>query len=291
MARQKMWPDGKAVLEQVARNSGRGRKTPPIDEEMQEIFRKPVFVFNVGPWGFRENGGSFGYHFIPACTTEYYKDEDGNVYGAPMEWELVERPPAAPGVYVPDTWVEGKRRVTDPRTEYAACRPLPGRMAEPMPLDMQENIWNIQDSGKYFADEVLLKIGKMHSKQESNVRLGVFRATGRIPTQAELAAARAELALYMAERVREADLAWSQGPLAAEQVIRPQIHHICAQWLNLEDRDWLRGTKPQGRVKCEMCGLLVDSGIATCQNGHIVDAEAYKRAWAQQKAIKEALGA
>jgi hypothetical protein len=38
-----------------------------------------------------------------------------------------------------------------------------------------------------------------------------------------------------------------------------------------------------------MCGLLVDNGIATCQNGHIVDAEAYKRAHAQQEAIKKSL--
>lgn len=280
MAREKLWPDGRAALEYASKHTGRQRKVPPVNEAIQEIARKTVHVFNVGPWGFRENGGSFGYQFIPAC-----------VVGAPMEWERLKAPKVAPGVYVPDHWEEGERHVIDPRTEYAACKPLPGMMMEPMPNTSEDCVWNMQDSGEYFADEILLKVGIGHSKQDSNVRLGVFRAAGKTPTVGELSAARAELSKYMAETVLEADRAWAQGPQKAEQVIRPEIHHVCAQWMNLTDRDWLRGTKPQGRVKCEMCGLLVDEGIATCQNGHIVDAEAYKRAVAQQEAIKKSLAA
>lgn len=279
MARPKIWPDGKAALEHAKKHTGRERTIPPINEAIQDIARNPVFVFNVGPWGFRENGGSFGYQFIPACEV-----------GSPMEWALLPATPSLPGVYVPDLWVEGDRVVKDPKTEYAACRPLPGIMMESMPNTEQDCIWNIQDSGAYFADQVFLKVGIGHSPRNSNVRLGVFRAAGRIPTALELSAARTALREYMTETILDADLAWAAGPNKAEQVIRPEIHHVCANWLNLEDRDWLRGTKPQGRVKCEMCGLLVDQGIATCQNGHIVDAEAYKRASAQQEAIKKSLG-
>jgi hypothetical protein len=259
-------------------HTGKNRRVPPVNESIQDIARKTVHVFNVGPWGFRENGGSFGYLFIPACEV-----------GAPMEWERLKPPTAAPGVYVPDHWEEGERRVVDPRTEYAAAKPLPGLMMEPMPETQEDCKWNMQDTGEYFADEYLLKVGIGHSRNDSNVRLGVFRAAGKTPTEKELNAARAELTKYMADTILEADRAWAAGPMKAEQVIRPEIHHVCAQWMNLTDRDWLRGTKPQGRIKCEMCGLLVDEGIATCQNGHIVDAEAYKRAMAQQKAIKDAL--
>ena len=278
MARTKIWPDGKAALEYAAKHSGRERRVPPVNESIQDIARRTVHVFNVGPWSFRENGGSFGYQFIPACEV-----------GAPMEWERLKARAAMPGVYVPDHWEEGDRRVVDPHTEYAAGRPLPGLMMEPMPNTQEDCVWNMQDTGEYFADEVLLKVGIGHSKNNSNVRLGVFRAAGIVPTDAELTAAREQLGKYMGEMILEADRAWGAGPIKAEQIIRPEIHHICAQWLNLTDRDWLRGTKPQGRIKCEMCGLLVDQGIATCQNGHIVDAEAYKRAVAQQEHIKKSL--
>lgn len=258
--------------------TGRQRKVPPINNSIQDIMRdNTVHVFNVGPWGYRENMGSFGYYFIPACEV-----------GAPMEWERLKAPAVANGVYVPDHWEEGKRRVIDPKTEYAAMKPLPGLMAEPLPKEIDECTWNLQDEGRYFANE-LLGVGIGHSQQNSHVRRGCFVAEKKEPGEKELTTARAALASYMGELILEADRAWAAGPQKAEQVIRPEIHHICAHWLNLTDRDWLRGTKPQGRVKCEMCGLLVDSGIATCQNGHIVDAEAYKRAVAQQEAIKKSL--
>lgn len=279
MARPKMWPDGRAALKEAASNSGRQRRVPPVNEQIQEIAHRGVYVFNVGPWGFRENGGSFGYFFIPACQV-----------GAPMEWERLRIPSPDPKKYVPDHWEEGERKVVDPKTEYAACKPLPGLMMEPMPKDQDTCEWNMQDTGEYFADEILLKIGIGHSFNDSNIRRGVFRATGSVPTKEELAKARAELEKYMLELIREADLAWAAGPMRAEQTIRPEIHHVCAQWLNLTDRDWLRGTKPQGRVKCHGCGELVDEGIAMCSQGHIVNAEAYKAFVLQQQAIKESLG-
>ena len=258
--------------------TGKNRRIPPVNSSIQDLIREnTVHVFNVGPWGYRENMGSFGYYFIPAC-----------VEGAPMEWERLKAPVSAPGIYVPDHWEEGEYRVTDPHTEYAAMKPLPGLMLEPLPKEIDECTWNMQDEGRYFASE-LLGVGIGHSQQNSHVRRGCFVAAGKEPTKKELEAARAELTKYMSEQILEADRAWAQGPQKAEQIIRPEVHHVCAQWLNLTDREWLRGTKTQGRVKCEMCGLLVDEGIATCQNGHIVDAEAYKRAVAQQDAIKKSL--
>ncbi len=258
--------------------TGKNRRVPPVNEAIQDIARKTVHVFNVGPWGYRENGGSFGYFFIPACEV-----------GAPMEWERLKSPAAQPGIYVPDHWEEGDRRVTDPRTEYAAAKPLPGLMMEPMPNTQEDCVWNMQDTGEYFAKELLLKIGIGHSYKDSNVRRGVLLAAGKEPTKAELDTARAELSKYMAELILEADRAWASGPQKAEQVIRPEIHHVCAHWMNLTDRDWLRGTKPQGRVKCAGCGELVDEGIAMCSSGHIVNADAYKEFVRQQEEIKKAL--
>lgn len=278
MARTKIWPDGKAALEYASKHTGRERRVPPVNEAIQDIARRTVHVFNVGPWGFRENAGSFGYQFIPACAI-----------GSPMEWDRLPAPASALGVYIPDHWEEGKRRVTDPFTEYAACKPLPGMMMEPMPNTQEDCVWNMQDSGEYFADQFYLKVGIGHSKNNANVRLGVFRAAGKFPTDAELQAARIELGQYMSEMILEADQAWASGPVRAEQVIRPEIHHVCAHWMNLEDRDWLRGTKPQGRIRCAGCGTMVEQGIAMCPQGHIVDAGAYRTFLAQQEAIKKSL--
>jgi hypothetical protein len=258
--------------------TGKNRRVPPVNEAIQDIARKTVHVFNVGPWGYRENGGSFGYFFIPACEV-----------GAAMEWERLKAPSAAPGVYVPDHWEEGDRRVTNPHTEYAAVKPLPGLMMEPMPNTQEDCVWGMQDTGEYFAKEILLKIGIGHSFKDSNQRRGVFLAAGKTPTADELNAAREELSKYMTDLVLEADRAWAAGPQKAEQVIRPEIHHICAHWLNLTDRDWLRGTKPQGRIKCAGCGELVDEGIAMCSSGHIVNADAFREFTKQQEAIKKAL--
>ena len=277
MARRKMWPDGTNALKEV-QNNGRKRHIDPIAPAVQDVIKNnTVHIFNVGPWGFRENMGSAGIFFIPACEV-----------GAPMEWERLSAPSSVDGQYIPDHWEEGSKRVTDPKTQYAAMRPLPGIMAEPLPVEQELAMWSLKDSGRYFAEQ-LLKIGIGHSPNNSYVRRGCFIAGGTTPTDKELGAARVELAKLMGELILEADRAWAQGPMRAEAVIRPEIHHVCAQWMNLTDRDWLRGTKPQGRIKCEMCGLLVDEGIATCQNGHIVDAEAYKRAVAQQEAIKKSL--
>jgi hypothetical protein len=248
--------------------TGKQRRIPPVNQSIQDMIREnTVHVFNVGPWGYRENGGSFGYFFIPACEV-----------GAPMEWERLKMPAAAPGVYVPDHWEEGARRVTDPKTEYAAMKPLPGLMMEPLPKEIDECVWNMQDEGRYFANE-LLGVGIGHSQQNSYVRRGCFVAAGKTPTEKELKAARAELAKYMSELVLEADRAWAAGPQKAEQIIRPEIHHVCAEWMNLKDRAWLRGTDPQAQAECPACGENVKSAAMTCKScGFILDKAKYEAA-------------
>lgn len=259
---------------------GTGRTIPPVNRLIQDTIReKSVHVFNVGPWGARINMGSFGYYFIPPCEV-----------GAVMEWKKLPAVVRPAGVYVPDLWEEGDRRVKDPKTEYAAFRPLPGMMLEPMPKDQDTCEWNMQDEGRYFAEQ-MLGVGIGHDVNTSWVRKGCFIAAGEVPTDGELKAARRELMeKFMPEQIRDADRAWAAGPARAEAIIRPEIHHVCAEWMNLEDRDWLRGTSPVGRVKCLGCGAMTDAGVATCPNGHIVDAVAYKAFMAQQAAMQKALG-
>ena len=249
----------------MASNNGKQRRVPPINPSIQKmILENTVHVFNVGPWGFRESMGSFGYYFIPACEV-----------GAPMEWERDARTPAAPGVFIPDGWHPTEYVVTDPRTEYAAMKPLPGLMTEPMPTDSDQCTWNMQDEGRYFANE-LLGVGIGHADHSAKTHQGVFIAEGKTPTKKELAAARAALEKYMSQRVLEADQAWARGPQAAEAVIRPQIHHVCAEWMNLRDRAWLRGTDPKAQASCPMCDANVSSTAVICKEcNYILNPEKY----------------
>lgn len=269
----------KRMGEYMKNKTGRHRTIPPVNGMIQTMIREnTVHCFSVGPWGSRVNMGSFGYYFIPPC-----------VVGAPMEWVKLPLPKVAAGVYVPDVWEEGDARVTEPKKEYAAFRPLPGLMMEPLPTDMDVCSWNQQDEGKYFANE-MLGVGIGHDTNTSWIRKGCFVAEGKEPTTKELGIAREQLMKFMAEQVLDADRAWAAGPQRAEAIIRPEIHHVCAEWMNLEDRDWLRGTSPVGRVKCMGCGAMTDAGVATCPNGHIVDAVAYKAFMAQQAAMQKAIG-
>jgi hypothetical protein len=77
----------------------------------------------------------------------------------------------------------------------------------------------------------------------------------------------------------------AQGPKYAD-FIQPETHHVSARWLNLEDEDWLVRRNPEQRLKCKGCGALVDPGIATCPNGHIMDAQLYREFMAEQEALK-----
>lgn len=246
---------------------GRQRAIPPVNRMIQEMIKKePVFCFNVGPWGTRVNMGSFGYYFIPA-----------NVVGAPMEWRKVPPAKSLPGVYVPDLWEEGDARVGDPRQEYAAFRPLPGLMLEPMPKDQDTCEWNMQDEGRYFAEQ-MLGVGIGHDVNTSWVRKGCFIAAGEEPTEAELKAARKELLKFMEEQVKDADRAWAAGPQRAEAIIRPEIHHVCAQWMNLKNPAWLR-TDLQAQGECPACGENVKTGAMTCKScGFVIDKAKYDQA-------------
>lgn len=255
------------IADYMKDKTGKNRRVPPINPSIQKMIREnTVHVFNVGPWGFRESMGSFGFYFIPACEV-----------GAPMDWERTPRMEAAPGVFVPDNWTPSEYVVTDPRTEYAAMKPLPGLMTEPMPTDIDQCTWNMQDEGRYFANE-LLGVGIGHSQQNAKTHQGVFIAAGKEPTKDELAAARQLLERYMAARVLEADQAWARGPQSAEAVIRPQIHHVCAEWMNLRDRAWLRGTDPQAQASCDACGSNVSSSAMVCKEcGFILNPEKHAK--------------
>ena len=82
----------------------------------------------------------------------------------------------------------------------------------------------------------------------------------------------------MEEQVKDADRAWAAGPQRAEAIIRPEIHHVCAQWLNLKNPAWLR-MDLQAQGECPACGENVKAAAMTCKScGFVIDKAKYDQA-------------
>lgn len=230
------------------------------------ILENTVYIFNVGPWTRKVYMGSLGIKFIP-----------GVAVGSPTDWEQDNN-----GTWVASEFIQDGDDLKD---SYAAMEPQPGIVREPLKVDESKRMrWSDEEEGTYVADQIL-GIGIGHSPQHSHTRIGCFRAAGPLPTDKELYDARALLRATMMEYIKEARMFHAQGPKYAD-FITPETHHVAARWLNLEDEDWLVKRNPEQRTKCKGCGALVDSGIATCPNGHIIDAVLYREFMAEQEALR-----
>ncbi len=231
------------------------------------ILENTVYIFNVGPWAKIVFMGSLGRKFIPAVAV-----------GSPTAWEQNEQ-----GRWIPCEFIE---EGADLKQCYAAMEPQPGIVREPLKVDESKRMrWSDEEEGTYVADQIL-SVGIGHSPQNSLKRIGCFRSADPVPTDKELGDARALLRITMLEYVKEARLFHAKGPLYTG-FIDPETHHVAARWMNLEDEDWMVKTNPEKRDRCKGCGALVDPGIATCPNGHIMDAALYKEFMAEQAALKE----
>lgn len=148
--------------------------------------------------------------------------------------------------------------------EYAAAVPIPGIIAEPVPID-EKHMELRQEEGRYVAEQIL-GVGKHLDPRNSLVKYGVFIAEGKVPTKAELKEARKNLFAYYQELVAEARTAYATGPKEAEATIRPSLHHVAARELNLNDEPWLVNAMPEGRQTCPSCGVKCDHQVILCHN-------------------------
>ncbi|MGH9343302.1 MAG: hypothetical protein ACRD3Y_03110 [Bryobacteraceae bacterium] len=146
---------------------------------------------------------------------------------------------------------------------YAAARPLPGIVVEPIPVD-ERNFELRQEEGRYVAEQIV-GIGKMLAPGNSFVKYGVFIAAAKEPTKKELDAARAELRKHYQELVQEARSAYAQGPKETEATIR-ETHRLAARELNLADEPWLVTANPEARQKCPACGTMAAAEVILCPN-------------------------
>ena len=232
----------------------RGRAIPPVLEEIEELKKKKVHVFNVGPWPMLVNTGSTGSFLIPACPE-----------GTPYIELLVRN---ADGEMVP---------------------PISYIMDELYPQS-EDEYRRLQERGKDFAQS-MLGLGRGQSPANALTHQGCFVAEGEKPTKAELEAANALLRTYCEGVCRQIADIFQTDRKAFSQIVRPKVHFVAAHVLNRDnpvDSPWMAQAAPQGRIKCKMCGRVVDPDVAMCEGGHIVNNELYMAAMLEQENVKAA---
>ena len=232
----------------------RGRAIPPVLPEIEELKKKKVHVFNVGPWPMLVNTGSTGSFLIPACP-------EGTPYV-----ELLVRD--------------------------AHCNDVPpiSYIMDELYPQSEDEYRRLQERGKDFAKS-MIGLGRGQSPSNALTHQGVFVAEGEKPTAEELEGAHAKLKAYCEGVVRQIADIYQTDRKAFSQIVRPKVHFVAAHYLNLDnpvDAPWMTSAAPQGRTKCKMCGRVVDPDVAMCEGGHIVNQELYLAAMAEQENVKSA---
>jgi hypothetical protein len=232
----------------------RGRAIPPVLPEIEELKNKKVHVFNVGPWPLLVNTGSTGSFLIPAC---------------PEGKEFVE------------LLVRDKNGDDVPPISYIMDELYP---------QSEDEYRRLQERGKDFAKS-MIGLGRGQSPSNALTHQGVFVAEGEKPMAQELEGAHAKLRAYCEGVVRQIADIYATDRKAFSQIVRPKVHFVAAHYLNLDnpvDAPWMTSAAPVGRVKCKMCGRVVDPDVAMCEGGHIVNQELYLTAMAEQQNVKDA---
>jgi hypothetical protein len=233
---------------------GKNRAIPPVLPEIEELKKKKVHIFNVGPWAQTVNTGSTGSFTIPAC---------------PEGKEYVE-------LLVSD----GKGNQVPPISYI---------MDELYP-NSEDEYRRLQERGKDFAKS-MIGLGRGQSPRNALTHFGVFVAEGETPTKAELTTANELLKARCSEIQREILNMYNTDRTVFSKCVRPAVHFVAARVLGLDnpiDSPYMNAAAPQGRTKCKMCGRVVDPDVAMCEGGHIVNQELYLAAMAEQDNVRKA---
>lgn len=236
---------------------GRQRYIPPILPEVREVMNRRVHVFNVGPWGQTVNTGSTGTFYIPACP-----------FG---------------DAYVEMLVKDGDRNSA---TYGQMVSPITAIMRE-LVISSEDAMTPLDDSGRYFAWQ-MLGVGRGMHPSKALTRFGMFVAEGDTPTEAELTKAHEELRKECMAVVKFAEEVFVTDRKLFSRAVKPEVHFVAAKVLGRDnpiDSPWMGAANPVARIKCRMCGRLCEPDVATCEAGHVVNAELYAELMANQEEI------
>jgi hypothetical protein len=235
----------------VARN----RIKPQTLAVIEALKKNFIHIFNVGPWKHVVNTGSTGQFLIPACP-----------------WN---KP------YVELLVTDGKGGMVPPITA----------IMEELVIKNEDEYSKLEDDGIGFA-HAMLGEGRGARPDQALTHFGVFVAEGEKPTKEELAAAREKLKAKCSSLYGYITNIYATDRKLFSQVVNPDVHFVAAKVLgrdNPQDSPWMLDAAPTGRVKCKMCGRVVDPDVAMCEGGHIVNQDLYLAAMAEQENVLAAV--
>lgn len=239
---------------------GKKRFIPPRLGVVEELKKKKIHIFNVGPWRHEVGTGSTGKFIIPAC---------------PFGQE----------------YIEMLRAVPDGKGKMVMESPISVVMDDDLVIKSEDEYTRLQDDGRKFAHEVVGD-GRGQSPAYSLRHVGVFVAEGDKPTKEELAEARRLLQAKCSEICKFADTLHATDRKAAGQIIKPEVHFVAARVLgrdNERDSPWMATTLPAARVKCDMCAAVCEADAAKCSAcGYVINEEKYKELLAKQRRLEGA---
>ena len=159
---------------------------------------------------------------------------------------------------------------------YVSGDPIPGFYHEPIPVN-ESNFQLEAIEGSYVADQIL-GVGKNLAWNTSLVKLGVFQSHNKVPTDAELEAARELLHAEFMRLFEEAETAYAQGPKEFQQVVGDGVKHkLAARELRRGDASWMQNASVGKRKSCPNCGTYAEQQVVSCANcAYVFDLEAFR---------------
>ena len=170
--------------------------------------------------------------------------------------------------------------------EFSAPVMIEGIVSEMYPM-LEGRMDYLPDEDGWNIAMQVLGVGPHLPPRNSFVPYGVFASRSNPPAKEEMKEARRNLWEKYRELVAEADIAYSQGPKAAEETIRPDTHFVAARALRKTEAEcpWMKNSAaPAERAECPSCTAVYKVGAMKCREcGYVLDKIRY------DKAVKEGL--
>lgn len=237
-------------------NIGKSRILPMKLSVIENLKSEKIHIFNVGPWPQPVNTGSTGSFLIPGCPADQPYAELLVLNSVTQQWE----PP-----------------ISIIMEEYV--------------IKSEDEMASLTEDGWNFAQQ-MIGVGRGRVPAHSLTRFGIFASRNAVPFEEELSEARKELKIECLKICKMAGDMYTTDRKLFARVVRPEVHFVAAKVVgrdNPQDSPWMLDASPEGRVKCKMCGRVVDPDVATCEAGHIVNMPLYLELQAADEQLRAAI--
>lgn len=192
---------------------------------------------------------------IPAAIKKLGRETQVYIYNVgPWSWT---RHLGGAGAFIVPACLEGKTH-SEPLV-------IDGMFQLPIPVDDQNFEWRMEEGGGLHVAEDVVGIGMMAPRSAAFIKYGVFIAEGKVPTVAELQAARQALSEYLTYLVSEANQTFARNPTEFYNYCG-DMHRQAAKMLKKTAAEcpWLSTTVTTPRQTCGSCGTDCNLSAFVC---------------------------